>query len=62
MKKKLLDLSGKIEKLEIEVLKSISNCADGLSIAYFIVGAMARDLVFGVYDIPEWFNLAERYS
>ncbi len=51
MKRKLLDLSGKIETLEIEALKSISRSADILSVDYFIVGATARDLVFGVYDI-----------
>ncbi len=51
MKRKLLDLSGKIEALETEVLKSISRSADILSVDYFIVGATARDLVFGVYDI-----------
>ncbi len=51
MKQKLQDLSGKIEALETEVLKSISRSADILSVDYFIVGATARDLIFGVYDI-----------
>jgi len=51
MKKKLLDLSGKIDKLEIECFKSISNCADCFSIDFFLVGAMARDIVFEVYNI-----------
>lgn len=44
-------MSGKIEVFETEVLKSISRSADMLSVEYFIVGATARDLVLGVYDI-----------
>ena len=51
MKKKLLDLSGKIETLDIEVFKSITKIADRLLISYFIVGAAARDLIFGAFDI-----------
>jgi len=41
MKRKLLDLSGKIEPLEIDVLKSISKNVEMLSIDYFIIGATA---------------------
>lgn len=52
MKKKLLDLSGKIEPLFIEILRLISQKADELAIPFFVVGATARDIILKQgYDI-----------
>lgn len=48
MKERLLDLSGKIDDLPfiVEVCKSTSAIASDLGIPFFVVGAMARDLIF----------------
>lgn len=43
-----MDLSGKIDDLPIivEVCESIASVAGSLNIPFFVVGAMARDLIF----------------
>lgn len=52
MKKKLLDISGRIDPLNLEVLKKIKIAADKLDIDFFIVGATVRDMILHyLYDI-----------
>lgn len=45
MKKKLLDLSGKIEPQIFNILRLISRKADESAVPYFVVGATARDVI-----------------
>lgn len=52
MRKKLLDISKKIDKLDLEILKKIKEIADNLQIDFFIVGAYVRDLILNyIYGI-----------
>ena len=51
MKKKSLNLSGKIEDIFIDVLIELSLCTNSLEIDYFIIGAKARDLVFKEFEL-----------
>lgn len=52
MRKKLLDISRKIDKLDLEILKKIKEIADNLQIDFFIVGAYVRDLILNyIYGI-----------
>lgn len=52
MKKKLYDISQKIDKLNLEILKKIKEITDRLQIDYFIVGATVRDMILNyVYNI-----------
>ncbi|MGO9145119.1 MAG: nucleotidyl transferase AbiEii/AbiGii toxin family protein [Desulfomonilia bacterium] len=47
------NLSGKIDPLLVEVLSLVSREAKGLDIPFFIVGAMARDIVLELcYKLP----------
>jgi predicted nucleotidyltransferase len=39
------DLSGKIDPDTVDVLREIKEVADSLNIAFFVVGATARDLI-----------------
>jgi predicted nucleotidyltransferase len=49
----LLDISKKIDKLSLNVIKIIKNVADDLQIEFFLVGATVRDMILHyVYDIP----------
>jgi predicted nucleotidyltransferase len=45
MTQKLLDLSGKIKSPILEILEAISNIAASLNIPFFVVGAVARDII-----------------
>ncbi len=45
MTKKLYDISGKIDKYRLDIITSIKEVCDSLSIRFFIVGATARDIV-----------------
>jgi len=45
MKENLLDLSGKIDNLTIEIFECIAHVADSLNIPFFVVGAAARDII-----------------
>ncbi|MBI5470887.1 MAG: hypothetical protein HY961_00935 [Ignavibacteriae bacterium] len=70
MTKNLLDLSGKIDLLTVNVLQSIHDAASELQIPFFVIGATARDLIlehgFGVrpsratkdvdfgVQVPDW--------
>ena len=51
------NLSGKIDPLLAEVLSQVSREAISLDIPFFIVGAMARDIVLELY-----YNLPARRS
>ncbi len=52
MRKKLLDISKKIDKLDLEILKKIKEITDKLEIDFFIVGAYVRDLILNyIYGI-----------
>lgn len=42
---KLLDLSGKIDGFTIELFESIKDVAESVSVPFFVVGAMARDMI-----------------
>jgi predicted nucleotidyltransferase len=42
----LLDLSGKIDPLSAALFTSVGETAGSLGIAFFVVGAMARDMIF----------------
>jgi predicted nucleotidyltransferase len=52
MKRNLLNLSGKIDSLTVELFETISDVAEFAKVPFFVVGATARDmiLVYG-YDI-----------
>jgi predicted nucleotidyltransferase len=53
MKKKLLDISNKIDRFNLEILNGIKEEADKLLIDFFIVGATVRDYILNlVYNIP----------
>lgn len=45
MKKKLYDISGKIDLYRLGIIESIKEIADTLDIPFFIVGATARDII-----------------
>lgn len=45
MKKELLNISGKLDRLSIETYAAIAEETNGLGIDYVVVGASARDLV-----------------
>lgn len=52
MRKTLLDISGKIDKHNLEVLLKIKAITDELRIEYFIVGATVRDMILNyIYGI-----------
>jgi predicted nucleotidyltransferase len=42
----LLDLSGKIDPLSVALFTAVSETAGSLGIAFFVVGATARDMIF----------------
>jgi predicted nucleotidyltransferase len=42
----LLDLSGKIDPLSLALFASMSETAGSLGVAFFVVGATARDMIF----------------
>jgi len=54
MKKKLIDLSEKIDKQRIDAIEIISRVANSLQIPFFLIGATARDLLLAVHDIPTY--------
>jgi predicted nucleotidyltransferase len=45
MSRNLLDLSGKIDPLTIELFEDITNVAESMGIQFFVVGATARDMI-----------------
>jgi len=45
MIQKLLDLSGKIKSPILEILEAISNITASLNLPFFVVGAVARDII-----------------
>ncbi|OIP56193.1 MAG: hypothetical protein AUK34_11675 [Ignavibacteria bacterium CG2_30_36_16] len=52
MRKKLHDISQKIDGLTLEILKKIKNITDTLKIDFFIIGATVRDMIlYYVYGI-----------
>ena len=52
MRKRLLDISKKIDPLDLKVLKKIKEVADSLQLDFFIIGATVRDMILHyVYDI-----------
>lgn len=45
MKNILIDISGKLDSLYIAAIKEIKKVADSLKISFFIIGALARDII-----------------
>jgi len=45
MTKSLLDLSRTIDRFTVELLETIANVAESLNLHFFVVGAMARDII-----------------
>jgi predicted nucleotidyltransferase len=45
MTKKFFDLSGKIDRLTVELFESIVSVAVSMSAPFFVVGATARDII-----------------
>ena len=45
MKNILIDISGKIDSLYISAIKEIKKVADSQEISFFIIGALARDII-----------------
>jgi predicted nucleotidyltransferase len=45
MKNILLDLSGKISKTSVSILREVEEVSERLEIAFFVVGATARDII-----------------
>jgi predicted nucleotidyltransferase len=53
MKKKLLDISNRIDRFNLEILIGIKETANKLNIDFFLVGATVRDYILNyVYNIP----------
>ncbi len=48
MKKRSLDLSGKIDQTLIDALHAVSAIAEKLKIPFFVIGATARDIIMSV--------------
>ena len=48
----MLDISKKIDKLNLEILKTVKETADNLNIEFFLCGATVRDMILNyIYDI-----------
>jgi predicted nucleotidyltransferase len=48
-----LDLSGKIDPISVPLFAAVSEAAGSLGLAFFVVGATARDMIFGLgYGLP----------
>ncbi len=45
MNENLLDLSEKIDGFTVEILDTIADVAESLKVPFFVVGAMARDII-----------------
>ena len=45
MKNILLDLSGKISETSVSILREVEEVSERLEIAFFVVGATARDII-----------------
>jgi predicted nucleotidyltransferase len=54
MKKKLIDLSEKIDKQRVDSIETISRVANSLQIPFFLIGATARDILFAAHNIPAY--------
>lgn len=53
MKENLIDLSGKIDSLTVEILQTITKVAESLNTPFFVVGATVRDIILQYgYGIP----------
>ncbi len=52
MKKKFIDLSGKIDTHRLDAIEAISKVASSLRIPFFLIGASARNLLLISHDIP----------
>jgi predicted nucleotidyltransferase len=54
MKKKLIDLSEKIDEQRVDAIETISRVANSLQIPFFLIGATARDILFAAHNIPAY--------
>jgi len=54
MKKKLIDLSEKIDEQWVDAIEIISRVANSLQIPFFLIGATARDILFAAHNIPAY--------
>jgi len=55
MKKKLLNISGKIDPFTLEVLTLVAEAANSLNIDFFVIGASARDIIMKlIYGIANY--------
>lgn len=53
MNKNLLNISGKISEPIVKIYELIAEIANKSNVRFFVIGAMARDMVFEHgYDIP----------
>jgi predicted nucleotidyltransferase len=53
MKRNLLDLSGKIDRVRLLAFEKVSKVANSLGVPFFIIGAAARDLILmNGHNIP----------
>jgi hypothetical protein len=52
MKSTLIDISKKIDKSYVDVIRELNKATDLLSIPFFIIGAMARDFIMdaGIFN------------
>ena len=61
MKKNYLNLSGKIDKKNIECIELISDVTKSLAIPFFIIGAVARDMIlmhgYGIKTIRATYDI-----
>ena len=48
MKESLLDLSGKIDGFRVGLFETIATVAESLRVPFFVVGAMARDIILSL--------------
>jgi len=45
MTNNLLDISGKVDGLTVQVFEEIYKCSDAINIPFFVIGATARDMI-----------------
>jgi predicted nucleotidyltransferase len=61
MNENLLDLSGKIDPLTIELLETVSRAADSINVPFFVIGATARDIIlthgYGINTIRATYDI-----
>jgi hypothetical protein len=62
MKRNLLDLSGKIDRVRLLAFEKVSKVAGSLGVPFFIIGAAASDLALIIRNYTDAGNLERMFS